>query len=245
MNRLTSFGNRGTCTCKIKFNIKKIVQDDYQQHGFGAHAGAADLAEFDMSKVFSACDTLKIFTVEFKDSLMMMTRPVGYNGFSLFEGTGGTTGRGESGGSGGRRRNSGGGGGGTASTSASTSAALPAAGRKLKGTGMANLMHVQVSLPDHSHRSSSVLPHVPISTIFSLQLGQVVQNSAVAAVLLNCPRLEHLHCYTCPDLSDRDLGVYALKAAASRLKCFYIYEAPLLTFASFQMLLDSFPELKR
>ena len=73
----------------------------------------------------------------------------------------------------------------------------------------------------------------------------MVQNSAVAAVLLNCPRLEHLHCYTCPDLSDRELDTCSLKAASSRLRCFYIYEAPLLTYASFQTLIDSFPELKR
>ncbi len=49
-----------------------------------------------------------------------------------------------------------------------------------------------------------------------LQLGQIVQNSAVAAVMLNCPRLENLHCYTCPDLADSDLAIYSLKVFTSK-----------------------------
>ena len=168
--------------------------------------------------------------MEFKDSLMM-TRPVGYSG-GTHPGMGGGGGGGAHCRGGSRRGGEG--------------PSLPPPrhhpfGRGGGGNchGMANLVHVQ--------------------------LGQVVKNSAVEAILLNARMLEHLHCYTCPDLSDRELGIYSLKVTApyiifpqiflfchlhfqsscSRLRCFYIYEAPLLTFDSFQTLLDSFPELKR
>ena len=130
--------------------------------------------EFDLSRIFAACSSLKIFTVEFKDSLMM-TPPVGYGG----------------------------------------------------------------SPPTHAPSLNC------LSTLVHVSLGQVVQNSAVSVMLTQCPSLRSLHCNNCPDLRDHDLGVCADRAACAGLECFYVYEAPHLTFTAFQTLLDTFPRLCR
>lgn len=85
-----------------------------------------------------------------------------------------------------------------------------------------------------------------LSTLVHVQLGQIVQNSAVSTLLLNCPNLKHLHANTCPDLKDHDLSSCALNALCkSRLECFYVYEAPQLTGNAFQTLIECFPELCR
>ncbi len=104
------------CAPLEKMTLEFVLQDEYG-HGFPlAHQGG-DLGEFDLAKVFDACgDSIKVFTVEFKDSSHMMTRPVGYNNTNMFGGGGG----------GGRFRQQG-------------------VGRSIKGgAGMANLVHVQV-----------------------------------------------------------------------------------------------------
>ena len=62
---------------------------------------------------------------------------------------------------------------------------------------------------------------------------------------MHCPRLRFLHCNNCPDLEDIDLASYVLKSSNKVLECFYIYEAPNLTFNSFQVLLEGFPNLCR
>ena len=95
--------------------------------------------------MFNACDNLKMFTVEFKDSLLM-SPPVVYG------------------------RNG---------------------GRRAAGAGdPASLLR---PIPPGVHLHS-------LATLVHVQLGQIVANSAVAAVLINCPRLKQLHCNSCPDL---------------------------------------------
>lgn len=51
-----------------------------------------------------------------------------------------------------------------------------------------------------------LLQPIPESDLHSLgslvhvQLGQIVRNSAVAVVLINCSKLKQFHCNSCPDL---------------------------------------------
>lgn len=149
-----------------KLCLDFIVQNDFMNV-------PQRLSEFDLAKIFSHCQNLKLFSVEFKDSLMV-TPPVGYNSTLL--------------------------------------------GSEL--SCLSNLVHVQ--------------------------LGQVVMNSAVSVILLNCPKLRHLHCNTCPDLTDAELNVYSLRAAcANTLECFYVYEAPNLTINAFQTLLECYPVIQK
>ena len=75
---------------------------------------------------------------------------------------------------------------------------------------------------------------------------KVVQNSAVEAVLKHCPHLKHIHCNTCPNLTDLDLASAIgnpspFSRTESPLECFYIYESPGLTVNAFELLVDSFP----
>ena len=70
------------------------------------------------------------------------------------------------------------------------------------------------------------------------------------AVLKHCPALKHLHCNTCPNLTDLDLAS-AIGAPSPcvrpepLLECFYIYEAPGLTVNAFELLVDGFPRLQK
>jgi len=85
-----------------------------------------------------------------------------------------------------------------------------------------------------------------LAHLVHVQLGQVVQNSAVRCLLAHSPRLRHLHCNTCPDLKDADLSAWCYDAACVHsLRCFYVYEAPHLTSTSFATLSDAFPKLQR
>ena len=116
-----------------------------------------------------------------------------------------------------------------------------------------------------------------LSSLVHVQLGQIVRNSAVAVVMINCSKLKQFHCNSCPDLRqdhfreqlqqpstahlvasssllkncvssprDEDLRLFSTRAAClSALECFYIYEAPHLTFDAFRHLVDSFPVLAR
>lgn len=162
----TAAGGRGSTACKLeKLSLEFVLQDEFMPF----IAGAATPMEFDIGRIFKHCDNLKIFTVEFKDSLLR-TPPVGY-------------------------------------------------------------------APPLNLSSLSTLVHV--------QLGQVVQNNAVAAVLHHCPRLRHLHCNNCPDLHDLDLASCVANKSTPLLECFYIYEAPHLTVNAFQLLLDGFPLLHK
>ncbi len=149
--------------------------------------------EFDLSRVLAPCRRLRLFTLEFKDSLLL-TRPVAFNAFCDANGVCGN-------------------------------------GGFVPVPSLANLVHVQ--------------------------LGQVVRNSAVAILLGQCPRLKHLHCNHCPDLTDQDLSA-CLRApddsdldscksplAATGLECFYVYEAPGLSLDAFHMLLGALPDLRR
>ena len=83
----------------------------------------------------------------------------------------------------------------------------------------------------------------PFSHSLTQPIFQIVQNTAVEAILRYCPHLKHFHCNQCPRLSDLDLS--ALSFSCSHLECFYIYEAPLLTLNAFQLLLEGFPRLQR
>ena len=73
------------------------------------------------------------------------------------------------------------------------------------------------------------------------------------AVLKHCPQLKHLHCNTCPGLTDLDLasaiGAACLSPCSVRteslMECFYIYEAPSLTVNAFELLIDGFPRLQK
>ena len=70
------------------------------------------------------------------------------------------------------------------------------------------------------------------------------------AVLKHCPSLKHIHCNTCPSLTDLDLasaiqGDPSCFRIESVLECFYIYEAPGLTVNAFEILVDGFPKLQK
>lgn len=39
-----------------------------------------------------------------------------------------------------------------------------------------------------------------LAALVHIQLGQIVRNSAVCVILVNCPKLKQLHCNRCPDL---------------------------------------------
>ena len=69
------------------------------------------------------------------------------------------------------------------------------------------------------------------------------QNSAISTLLINCPNLKHLHANNCPDLTDAEMSLCVSKIHTTSLECFYIYEAPRLTVAAFQILLEGFPHL--
>ena len=100
----------------------------------------------------------------------------------------------------------------------------------------------QVELPYVSQANRLGFPG--LSTLVHVQLGQVVLNETVATILKHCSRLKHFHCNICPGLSDRDLSKYCYHKSCINLECFYIYEAPQLTFSAFQILVDAFPSLK-
>jgi len=97
---------------------------------------------------------------------------------------------------------------------------------------------------------SSVVNKANLKHLVYVQLGQIVHNSAVEAVLKHCPALKHLHCNTCPNLTDLDLAS-AIGAPSPYvrpeplLECFYIYEAPGLTVNAFELLVDGFPRLQK
>ncbi|TRY72356.1 hypothetical protein TCAL_01007 [Tigriopus californicus] len=148
-----------------KICLEFIVHEEYLQY-----SRSPNMQEFDISRIFEFCDNLKVFMIEFKDSLLM-TPPIGF------------------------------------------------------------------ILKRHPPNCLSSMVHI--------QLGQVVQNSAVSVILAFCPSLKHFHCNTCPDLTDHELHIYAMQTVCRHLECFYVYEAPCLTFNSFQTLIDCFPDLQR
>ena len=96
---------------------------------------------------------------------------------------------------------------------------------------------------------SSVINKASLKSLVYIQLGQVVQNTAVEAIIKHCPRLKHFHCNECPRLSDMALassiGFNRSSTALPVLECFYIYEAPMLTVNAFQIILDGFPHLQK
>ena len=103
------------------------------------------------------------------------------------------------------------------------------------------LLHLLDSMEPFANLKSTSL-----ATLVHVQLGQVVQDSAVSTILQYCPQLRHLHCNKCPDLEDLDLASAIMKTTNQGvLECFYIYEAPMLTYNSFQLLIDGFPNLQR
>ena len=88
---------------------------------------------------------------------------------------------------------------------------------------------------------SSVINKANLRHLVYVQLGQVVQNSAIETMLRHCPQLNHLHCNTCPNFGDLELA----SCVNLSLECFYIYDAPCLTAHAFDILTDSFPRLKK
>ena len=87
----------------------------------------------------------QVFTVEFKDSLLM-SPSVGYGGNG------------------------------------------PAAGGQ--GHEVPAILLQPIPVPDlHS-----------LSSLVHVQLGQIVRNSAIAVVMINCSKLKQFHCNSCPDL---------------------------------------------
>jgi len=133
--------------------------------------------EVDVSKIFHRCEHLKVFIIEFKDSLQA-TPSLGYSSYNN--------------------------------------------PRNVTRACFQSLAHVQ--------------------------FGQMVQNSVVSVILGNCPNLVNFHANHCPDLGDANLSeALPIEKAATRgkLRCFYIYEAPLLTENSFYTILEAFPNLRQ
>ena len=153
-----------------KLRLEFILEEEYLNSFRRVHLQHQEHSPiFDIARIFNACDNLKVsgaspvsllvsvgfavvichvyqvFTVEFKDSLLM-SPCVGYGGNG------------------------------------------PAAG----GAGHEVPAILLQPIPESDLHSLSSLVHV--------QLGQIVRNSAVAVVMINCSKLKQFHCNSCPDL---------------------------------------------
>jgi len=183
----SSGNDQGSMQARERKHLEKIclefvMQDDFA--GGGVVAANGGFPDFNLCRIFKKCKGLKIFTVEFKDGLMV-TPPVSYVGTE--------------------------------------------------------------SLPSIPSSSNLYVSGTALDTLVHVQLGQNVQNSAISTIMSYCPHLRHIHCNRCPDLQDIDLAASVAKSinVEGTLECFYVYEAPQLTFASFQLLIESFPGLQR
>jgi len=160
--------------CRGSKNLEKVCLEFIVQE---QSYPAVLVPEFDVSKIFHNCDRLKVFTIEFKDSLQA-TPSVGYSSYNI--------------------------------------------PRQVSRPCFQSLRHVQ--------------------------FGQMVQNSVISVVLQNCPQLVNFHANNCPALQDRDLAAALpvhLSASRVALQCLYIYEAPHLTLQSFNIILESCPNLRQ
>ena len=75
---------------------------------------------------------------------------------------------------------------------------------------------------------------------FSVSIGRLIDPSGAG-------RITHFIHLLCLLFQDIDLAACAAKSVniEGTLECFYVYEAPQLTFASFQLLIESFPGLQK
>jgi len=163
--------------CKGAKQLEKICLEFIVQDQDIHDVPVLYIPEVDVSKIFHRCETLKVFTIEFKDSLQA-TPSLGYSSYNN--------------------------------------------PRNITRASFQSLCHVQ--------------------------FGQMVQNSVVSVILANCPNLVNFHANHTPDLGDNNLSEalpIALADTRSRLRCFYIYEAPLLTENSFYTILEAFPNLRQ
>jgi len=163
--------------CKGAKHLEKICLEFIVQDQDSQDIPVLYIPEVDVSKIFHRCEALKVFIIEFKDSLQA-TPSLGYSSYNN--------------------------------------------PRNVMRACFQSLAHVQ--------------------------FGQMVQNSVVSVILGNCPNLVNFHANHCPDLGDSNLSeALPIEKAGSRgkLRCFYIYEAPLLTENSFYTILEAFPNLSQ
>jgi len=164
-------------SCKGAKRLEKICLEFIVQDQDMQDVPVLYIPEVDVSKIFHRCETLKVFIIEFKDSLQA-TPSLGYSSYNH--------------------------------------------PRNVTRACFQSLSHVQ--------------------------FGQMVQNSVVSVILGNCPNLVNFHANHCPDLGDSNLAEalpIERAGARSQLRCFYIYEAPLLTQTSFYTILEAFSNLRQ
>ena len=129
--------------------------------------------DFNICRIFKKCKGLKIFTVEFKDGLMV-TPPVSYVGKFKFYPIGLQPNH--------KRHKH---------LDVPVSFADMDTSFVIIGTE---------SLPSIPSSSNLYISGTALDTLVHVQLGQNVQNSAISTILSYCPHLRHIHCNRCPDL---------------------------------------------
>ena len=129
--------------------------------------------DFNLCRIFKKCKGLKIFTVEFKDGLMV-TPPVSYVGkFNFYPSELQDN----------HKRK-------IINIHVSLFAEMDTS-FGIIGTE---------SLPSIPLSSNLYVSGTALDTLVHVQLGQNVQNSAISTILSYCPHLRHIHCNRCPDL---------------------------------------------
>ena len=129
--------------------------------------------DFNLCRIFKKCKGLKIFTVEFKDGLMV-TPPVSYVGKFKFHPSASQP----------NHKNH-------KHKDVPVSFADMDTSFGIIGTE---------SLPSIPSSSNLYVSGTALDTLVHVQLGQNVQNSAISTILSYCPHLRHIHCNRCPDL---------------------------------------------
>ena len=148
-----------------------LFQDDFA--GGGVVAANGGFPDFNLCRIFKKCKGLKIFTVEFKDGLMV-TPPVSYVGkFKFYPVHCSLIIKG-----------------------INTQTSLY---RLLTCITSFGIIGTE-SLPSIPSSSNLYVSGTALDTLVHVQLGQNVQNSAISTILSYCPHLRHIHCNRCPDL---------------------------------------------
>ena len=129
--------------------------------------------DFNLCRIFKKCKGLKIFTVEFKDGLMV-TPPVSYVGkFKLYTSA--------------------------LQPNHKNHKHLDVPVLFADIDTSFGIIGTE-SLPSIPSSSNLFVSGTALDTLVHVQLGQNVQNSAISTILSYCPHLRHIHCNRCPDL---------------------------------------------
>lgn len=83
-----------------------------------------------------------------------------------------------------------------------------------------------------------------LSSLIYVQIGQFVQNSALEHLLMHCPNLRHLHCNTCPDLTDHELNILVMRSVCVKLKYVFSLSIFYICDQSFYQFSDASTSMK-